>query len=87
VTALQPKCKTTELIRELRKHEVERLAIVGHEPSLSKLVAKLLVGHARSEAIQIDKGAAVILEFDRHIAEGKGRLVALVPPQWIEAIC
>jgi phosphohistidine phosphatase len=52
------------------------VALVGHEPVLSELVGRLLGGHAR---VTIRKGAVAVLDID--VAEGRGTLHALVPPE------
>lgn len=72
---------TPEAVMEwLSAQEVEgMIALVGHEPDLSRLVGWFLTGSAVS-IVDFKKGAACLLGFDGAPAKGKGRLEWLVPP-------
>ncbi len=56
-----------------------RVAIVGHEPHLSALVAWLLTGASAGAVIELKKGAIARLEGDP--VPGGMRLCALLPPR------
>lgn len=65
------------ILRMLRtRTQQDPVALVGHEPVLSELVGRLLGGHAR---VTMRKGAVAVLDID--VAEGRGTLHALVPPE------
>jgi phosphohistidine phosphatase len=59
--------------------------LVGHEPSLSRLVGHLTGSPA--SAVRMGKGAVAVVEFpDRRVAAGAGRLVALLSPEALKAL-
>lgn len=82
VPALAPAQSPEEVTKWLvgeRRHET--VAIVGHEPALSRLVSWLLAGSERS-LVEIKKGAALLLAFtDAVEANGATLLWALTPSQ------
>jgi phosphohistidine phosphatase len=83
---LRPDAGANTLIAALSRRRGQRIAIVGHEPALSRLVAELLKGSMSSSAMRIKKGALLIVEFDRAIDKGSGRLVAHIPPRILRAM-
>ena len=57
------------------------VAVVGHEPHLGEFVSWCLSG-LRESFVELKKGAAVLLEFERDIKPGRARLIwALKPSQ------
>src|SRR5215831_5967593 len=54
---LRPETGANALIAALGRRRKPRLAIVGHEPSLSELLAELLKGTVASSALRLKKGA------------------------------
>jgi phosphohistidine phosphatase len=73
---LRPK-KLAKLVADLGADSV---ALVGHNPDLS-VYAGWLLG-AEETAIELEKGAAALIEFDGDIEKGAGRLKWLVTPGW-----
>jgi phosphohistidine phosphatase len=62
-----------------RRHEV--VAVVGHEPALSRIVSWLLAGSERS-FLELKKGAACLLACEQTIAPGSATLRwSLTPSQ------
>jgi phosphohistidine phosphatase len=55
------------------------IAIVGHEPYLSSLLARLLGGR-RAERLQLKKGGIALVDVPGRLGEG-GTLVLFVPPK------
>ena len=55
------------------------VAIVGHEPWLSGLLARL-VGSSEDERLEFKKGGVAVVDLDGPLEEG-GRLVAYLPPK------
>ena len=55
------------------------VAIVGHEPHLSRLVAWLLTGKP-SDFITMKKGGACLLEFEKGARQSGGTLAWLLRP-------
>lgn len=82
---LRPEASVRMLIGELASRKAERLAIVGHEPVLSQLIAELLGAKGNAKAFRMKKGALVWLYFPRQIGAQNGRLVACVPPRLVRS--
>lgn len=82
VPALAPDGRRTAVLTWLRGlGEVETVAVVGHEPSLSQLVTWLLTGLAESR-LELKKGSACLLRFGGRPASGRATLVwSLAPGQ------
>ena len=86
--ALRPDRPFEELISWVRRrlspndeHENITIAIVGHEPHLSGLVTWLMSGGSESR-MELKKGGACLLRFDREPARGEAILRwALTPSQ------
>lgn len=55
------------------------VAVVGHEPYVSDLLARLL-GTKRSERLEFKKGGVAVVDLAGSLAEG-GSLVAYLPPK------
>ena len=69
----------TEWLDRQRRHEM--VAVVGHEPSLSRTMSWLLAGAERS-FIEIKKGAVCLLRFETAVTAASATLVwALTPSQ------
>jgi phosphohistidine phosphatase len=58
------------------------VAIVGHEPQLSRLVTYLVAGVDRS-AVEVKKGGACLLEFEMLPKAGAGELIWAVRPSML----
>jgi phosphohistidine phosphatase len=70
-----------EVLRQLRSRaEVDGLMIVGHEPTLSGLIALLLTGSPDGASISLKKGAVAMLELGRLAPHGETSLRWLLPP-------
>jgi phosphohistidine phosphatase len=69
-----------DVARLLEEHKDKRLvALVGHEPSLSEVLARLL-GSKDSERLEFRKGGAALVDLPGPASEG-GRLVWFLPPR------
>ena len=84
--ALRPDVEVTALIGALRERSATRIAIVGHEPSLSQLIAALLGGRAAGVRVEMKKGAVAHLGFAERVEEATGELLALLPPRVLRAL-
>ena len=76
VGELRPK-KLAKLVADLG---AETVVLVGHNPDLSAYAGWLL--GATETAIELEKGAAALIEFDGEVEKGAGRLGWLVTPGW-----
>jgi len=73
------------LAREIeRLKRAERVALVGHEPHLSQLLAALL-GGAPAAPLGFKKGGLAVVDLEGPVLEG-GQLVAFVPPRVLRAL-
>jgi phosphohistidine phosphatase len=77
--ALLPSAPFEALARELDGLEKERVAVVGHEPHLSRFVSWLLGVEGRS-ALQLKKAQAALLELKK-AGPGRATLLWSVPPK------
>ena len=59
----------------------ERIAIVGHEPSLSQLVGFLLTGREDELYLDFKKGAIVALAFEGGVRNGMGVMQWMLTPK------
>lgn len=67
----------------LRRRDEAALAIVGHEPTLSRLVGKMLGIPPRDGELQLKKAGALVLHAPRHPHDvpGPARLEMLLQPR------
>ncbi|HEU4563417.1 MAG TPA: phosphohistidine phosphatase SixA [Gemmatimonadaceae bacterium] len=80
VESLAPSGKRSAVLHWLRgRGDASTVAIVGHEPSLGQLATWLLTGVVDSR-IELKKGAACLIRFDRKPAAGGGMLVWSLSP-------
>ena len=71
----------SDLDRMFDRKGVNRLALVGHEPNLSKLLAEL----TGSSGIPVEKGVLIRIDLPNGVAAGAGRLVSVAPPSLLRA--
>ncbi len=75
-----------EALPLLVKHAgLDTLALFGHEPQLSGLLA-YLIGLATPEAAPFKKGGATLVEVDEPFERGAGRLVWFLPPRILRTL-
>jgi phosphohistidine phosphatase len=82
---LKPHMEPVTTLNALSRLEGERLAIVGHEPHLGRLVA-LCVAEPAELHLELKKGAVVLIRFRERIAAGAGTLIALLPPKVLRGL-
>ncbi|HUN00075.1 MAG: hypothetical protein B7X12_03630 [Halothiobacillus sp. 20-53-49] len=77
---LGPDVPASLLVDWLRKQpRVEGMALIGHEPSLSRLLETLIVGEANGN-MPLKKGGAALIRFGEGIAAGRGQLIWFLSP-------
>jgi phosphohistidine phosphatase len=72
--------KPAEILRWLKDHDLDAagtIALVGHEPDLSRWVAWFLANREQPRMVEMKKGAVAAIDFPRRLAGGKGTLVGL----------
>ena len=84
--ALAPGMPLKDVVRWLKTQSAEStLALVGHEPSLGRLVGLLLTGRAHS-FLTLRKGGACLIEFIGPVEPGRGSLVWALKPSHLRAL-
>lgn len=82
--ALAPGVGSNDCLHTLEQAEGERIAIIGHEPELGRLIATLLCG--RGAAIILKKGGMALLRFETEIRPGNGELRWLLTPKQLRLL-
>jgi len=75
-----------ELLALLARTRGQRLAVIGHQPDLGRLIASCLPGSAASAAFELRKMAVALIAFHGSPRVGQGELHWLVPPKLLRAI-
>jgi phosphohistidine phosphatase len=82
--ALAPAGTPAAVIQELGKHAKKgRIALVGHEPNIGELAARLIGARA---PLEFKKGAICCIEFDVLPPKGTGQLRWFVTPRILREI-
>jgi phosphohistidine phosphatase len=63
----------------MKRADKKRIAVVGHEPQLSSLIAACITADSRLR-VPLKKGGVAVIEFSGRVASHAGTLLALVPP-------
>lgn len=83
---LMPGAHFTALHTILKKHNShDRIALVGHEPDFSELIARAIAGSPVPE-IEMKKGAVCRVDIPAKFEPGSGALVWLLPPAVLRKI-
>jgi phosphohistidine phosphatase len=78
---LTPETAVATTLASLRQPQVRRLAIVGHEPHLSTLIALCVTTPSSGLQVKLKKGAVAVIRFEGPLRAGNGELSALLPPR------
>jgi phosphohistidine phosphatase len=70
----------------LRRHASNSVALVGHEPCLSGLASLLLAGDEHAVAIEVKKGAVVLLTLNPEARPGSALLRWSATPKILRAL-
>ena len=82
---LLPGGSPQELLALLARTRGQRLAVVGHQPDLGRLIAACLPGSAASAGFELRKMAVALIAFRGTPRLGHGELRWLVPPKLLRA--
>jgi phosphohistidine phosphatase len=80
--AVAPGFKRKDLARYLRGLNPASVAVVGHEPDLSRWIAWLI--GSKNAQIDFAKAGVALIHFPDEVRKGDGSLVWLLTPDWIE---
>lgn len=83
---LAPQSAPAQTLKRLRAERCARIAIVGHEPHLSRFVGSCIAGADARAVIEIKKGGVAVLRFEHRIGFGGATLLALLPPRALRKI-
>lgn len=81
---LTPDFRPKILAEYLNGLAAESMAIVGHQPDLSRFIG-WLIGD-KDVAIDMAKAAVALIQAERPLEKGAGTLMWLLTPEWMEAI-
>lgn len=81
---LIPDRRFEELLARLKTLRVSRVALVGHEPHLSRFVSWLLTGRDHS-ILRLKKSQALLLDL-KTLAPGAAELIWSLPPRQLRAL-
>lgn len=78
---LSPGRSPAAVLALLRRMSQTRIAVIGHEPGLGRLLAALLAGAPGAPGFRFRKMGAALVSFEGAAREGRGRLEWFVPPK------
>jgi len=81
---LAPGGDSLALVREIARSGGGRVALVGHEPSLSRLLSSLTAGEPGRLDSDFKKAGAAVIEISA--ANSRGTLVAFLPPRLLRQL-
>lgn len=84
--ALAPSGSNARIIAELRMISVKRMAVVGHEPGLSRLIGACIAGTDAPIAIEMKKGGVACVSFSGEPRAGRALLKWLIAPRALRAV-
>ena len=83
---LEPDRPTDEATAALARQAAEVVAVVGHDPHLSNLVAYFTAGRDDAFDVELKKGGAACVEFHGAPSAGSGVLRWLVTPKILRSL-
>ena len=83
---LLPGVPAAALLAVLARSSERRVAVVGHEPDLSRLLASCLPGNPGSAGFALKKMGMALVAFRSNPRAGSGELVWLLPPRTLRAL-
>ena len=83
---LVPGGSPQELLALLARTRGRRVAVIGHQPDLGRLIAVCLPGSAGSAAFELRKMAIALIVFAGSPRASQGELSWLVPPKLLRAV-
>jgi phosphohistidine phosphatase len=82
---LLPDTPADTLLSVLAGTQARRIAVVGHEPDLGRLLARCLPGETDSDAFELRKMGLARVAFRGRVRRGRGLLLWLLPPKVLRA--
>jgi phosphohistidine phosphatase len=82
---LLPGAAPEGLLALLARSRGGRVAVIGHQPALGRLLAACLPGGVGAAAFELRKMGVVLLAFPGAARAGRGQLIWLLPPRILRA--
>jgi phosphohistidine phosphatase len=82
---LLPGAAPEGLLALLARSQDSRIAVIGHQPGLGRLLAACLPGGAGAAAFEFRKMGVALLAFQGAARAGRGELTWLLPPRILRA--
>jgi phosphohistidine phosphatase len=82
---LLPEAAPQALLALLGRTRERRIAVVGHQPGLGRLIAACLPGEVGAAAFELKKMGIALLSFQGVARAGRGQLIWLLPPGILRA--
>jgi phosphohistidine phosphatase len=82
---LLPGASPDGLLALLERSHDRRIAVVGHQPGLGRLLAACLPGGVGAAALELRKMGGALLSFQGVARAGRGQLMWLLPPRILRA--
>ncbi|HEY0768147.1 MAG TPA: histidine phosphatase family protein [Steroidobacteraceae bacterium] len=82
---LLPGASPDGLLVLLARTQGGRMAVVGHQPGLGRLIAACLPGGVGAAAFELRKMGVALLSFQGAARAGRGELIWLLPPRILRA--
>ena len=83
---LAPGCPPAQALKLIRECGKGRIALVGHEPHLSELLALCIASPGSALASELKKGGAACMAFAREPRPGQAQLRWLLTPKMLRAL-
>jgi phosphohistidine phosphatase len=83
---LLPDTSPAALLAVLARARETRIAVVGHQPDLGRLLAASLPGDTGNAAFELRKMGIALVAFHGAARAGRGELIWLVPPRLLRAV-
>jgi phosphohistidine phosphatase len=78
---LEPDADPAPILARVQKAKVPRVALVGHEPHLSRLISLCISDDDSTTQLEFKTGSVALIEFPRSVRARCGTLTALLPPR------
>ena len=82
---LRPGVASDALLARLARVRGERIALIGHQPGLGRLIAACVPGSAAPAAFALKKMSVGLLGFPGAVRAARGELLWLLPPKVMRA--
>ena len=82
---LLPGAAPERLLALLARSRGSRVAVIGHQPALGRLLAACLPGGVGAAAFEFRKMGVALLAFQGAARAGRGQLIWLLPPRILRA--